>query len=237
MRKALLSALFILAMTMLVLTSCASSKKDRTLSEDDCRYTLDLVFRQANDRAVPEMFIEMNEQRVSMVMSDYSFLNDMRDTIPGMDRLLKQWELIVTSNVIPSFDLFSSYLSAMADEIVYPNPVEMIESRTDSISQFILEDKGQSMAMVVKDHLLDLDVSTWRQVAIQYNSWASTREKLYGENAPRIDAEMASEDIIALLSHRLVEIYISYLSQEEMMIRTTPDADMDPVAARVLGLD
>ena len=237
MRKALLPALVTLAIFMLVLTSCASSNKERTLSEDECRYTLDLVFRQANDSAVPEMFIAMNELDDSMVMSEYSFLNDLRHTIPGMDRLLMQWELAVSSSVIPSFDLFSSYLTTMADEVVYPNPVQMIESGTDSISLFILADKGDSMALVIRDHLLNLDVSPWREVAVQYNSWASTREKLYGEQAPRIDADMDSKEIIALLSHRLVEIYISYLRKEEMMIRTTPNADMDPVAARVLGLD
>ncbi|MBR4427106.1 MAG: hypothetical protein IKS77_05340 [Spirochaetales bacterium] len=237
MRKALLPALVALAISMLVLTSCASSNKERTLSEDECRYTLDLVFRQANDSAVPEMFIAMNELDDSMVMSEYSFLNDLRHTIPGMDRLLMLWELAVSSSVIPSFDLFSSYLTTMADEVVYPNPVQMIESGTDSISLFILADKGDSMALVIRDHLLNLDVSPWREVAVQYNSWASTREKLYGEQAPRIDADMDSKEIIALLSHRLVEIYISYLRKEEMMIRTTPNADMDPVAARVLGLD
>ena len=237
MRKALLPALVALAISMLVLTSCASSNKERTLSEDECRYTLDLVFRQANDSAVPEMFIAMNELDDSMVMSEYSFLNDLRHTIPGMDRLLMQWELAVSSSVIPSFDLFSSYLTTMADEVVYPNPVQMIESGTDSISLFILADKGDSMALVIRDHLLNLDVSPWREVAVQYNSWASTREKLYGEQAPRIDADMDSKEIIALLSHRLVEIYISYLRKEEMMIRTTPNADMDPVASRVLGLD
>ena len=237
MRKALLPALVALAISMLVLTSCASSNKERTLSEDECRYTLDLVFRQANDSAVPEMFIAMNELDDSMVMSEYSFLNDLRHTIPGMDRLLMLWELAVSSSVIPSFDLFSSYLTTMADEVVYPYPVQMIESGTDSISLFILADKGDSMALVIRDHLLNLDVSPWREVAVQYNSWASTREKLYGEQAPRIDADMDSKEIIALLSHRLVEIYISYLRKEEMMIRTTPNADMDPVAARVLGLD
>ena len=237
MRKALLPALVALAISMLVLTSCASSNKERTLSEDECRYTLDLVFRQANDSAVPEMFIAMNELDDSMVMSEYSFLNDLRHTIPGMDRLLMLWELAVSSSVIPSFDLFSSYLTTMADEVVYPNPVQMIESGTDSISLFILADKGDSMALVIRDHLLNLDVSPWREVAVQYNSWASTREKLYGEQAPRIDADMDSKEIIALLSHRLVEIYISYLRKEEMMIRTTPNADMDPVASRVLGLD
>lgn len=237
MRKALLPALVALSIIMLVLTSCASSNKERTLSEDECSYTLDLVFRQANYNAVPEMFIALNELEDSMVMSEYSFLNDLRQTIPGMDRLLRQWELVVASSVIPSFDLFSSYLTNMADELVYPNPVQMIESGTDSISTFILEDKGDSMALVAKDHLQDLDVSVWREVAVQYNSWASTREKLYGEQAPRIDAEMEASQIIALLSHRLVEIYISYLRKEEIMIRTTPNADMDPVAARVLGLD
>ena len=113
----------------------------------------------------------------------------------------------------------------------------MVEQSSFSISQFLMESEGPGMATVVRDHLPDLDVKVWRQIAVQYNSWAATRERLYGETGERIDANMSSEDIITLLSQRLVEIYIRYLSSAEIMIRTTPNADMDPVAARVLNLE
>ena len=238
MRKALSAALLALAIFMLSLTSCASSSKsERTYSEEDCTYTLRLVLGQATDRAIPDMFLAMNEYRDSMVMDEYAFLNDLRQTVPGMDRLLREWELDVTTSVIPSFDIFSLYLENMADEIQFENPVSLVRDGAASISSYILDTQSEQMVMVVKDHLTDLDVSAWRKVAIQYNSWANTREKLYNETAPRIDADMSSSDIITLLSRRLVEIYISYLSSAEIMIRTTPNADMDPVAARVLGLE
>ena len=238
MRKAFAAVLVTAALSMLLLASCkTTAKTDRVLSEDECSYTLKLVLQEATDRAIPDMFLSMNELKDSMVMSDYGFLNDLRLTIPGMDRLLYRWDANVTASVLPSFDLFSSYLETMAEDIVFTEPVSMVVSGLTSISDFLLETEGKRMADVIGDQLTGLDVQPWRQVAIQYNSWASTREKLYGEKAPRIDDKMADQAIIEKLSSRLVEIYIDHLKSAEVLIRTTPNANMDPVAARVLGLE
>ena len=93
------------------------------------------------------------------------------------------------------------------------------------------------MAQVIRLRLSGLDTGPWRNVAIHYNAWASSRENLYDESNPRIDIAMSDEALIGLLSRHLVDIYIRNLAFYERLIRTTPDPDMDPVASRVLGLD
>ena len=237
MRKTL-AILALIAISTILLASCSStSNGEMTYSEDECIHTLDIVLRQATDRAIPEMFLALNEYRDSMVPERYGFLNDLRYTIPGMDMLLSRWEQTVCEGILPSYDILSTHLEEMVNDMEYTDPVGLIKGSLTSISIFLKESRGDAMALDVKDRLTSLDVDPWRQVAVQYNSWVSTREKLYGEKSERIDDEMPSDEVISLVSARIVELYIEYLADAETLVRTTPNADMDPVAARVLGLE
>ena len=196
-----------------------------------------LVLQQATDKAIPEMFLALNEAKDNMVPEVYSFLNSLRSTIPGMDRLLSQWERAVCDSLLPSYDTLSSDLEDMVDSIEFTDPVEMVLSSPMSITDFLLQTQLERMSLGVQVRLGNLDTKPWRQVAVQYNSWASTREKLYGESSERIDAQMSDSDLVALLSSHIVRLYLDYLADAEILVRTTPNADMDPIEARVLGLE
>ena len=231
-------ALILLFVIAFALTSCKTADtEERELSPDECLYTLNYVLDLATDRAIPALFSDINNYKISMVPSLYDFLNTLRPSIPGMDRLLHLWEEDVLSYIMPYFDEVHTYLEAMVQGYQFQNPVELIESGISSISEDIQAKRENEMAEVIRYRLTGLRTDAWRNVAIHYNAWASSRENLYGEKNPRIDTSMSDEALITLLSHHLVDIYIRTLSFYEKLIRTTPDPSMDPVVTRVLGLE
>ena len=241
MKKASFSFCILIVLAVVLafgMTSCATTDtEERNLSSADCTYTLRYVLNLATDKAVPALFSDLNSYKVSMVPSDFEYLDQLRKTIPGMDRLLHLWEEDVLSYIMPFFDEVHTYLESMAQNYQFQNPVSMIEEGISSISEDIQKNREDEMAEVIRFRLSGLDTSAWKNVAIQYNTWASSRENLYGEENPRIDVTMSDEALISRLSYHLVDIYIRTLAFYEKLIRTTPDPAMDSVASYVLGLD
>ncbi|MBO6049406.1 MAG: hypothetical protein J6W39_05460 [Spirochaetales bacterium] len=241
MKKASFSFCILIVLAVVLafgMTSCATTDtEERNLSSADCTYTLRYVLNLATDKAVPALFSDLNSYKVSMVPSDFEYLDQLRKTIPGMDRLLHLWEEDVLSYIMPFFDEVHIYLESMAQNYQFQNPVSMIEEGISSISEDIQKNREDEMAEVIRFRLSGLDTSAWKNVAIQYNTWASSRENLYGEENPRIDVNMSDEALISRLSYHLVDIYIRTLAFYEKLIRTTPDPAMDSVASYVLGLD
>ena len=238
MRKTLCPLLAAIMILPVALTSCALSRNsEKDFSEDECRYTLDIVLRQATDSAIPALFMSLNNYDVSMVPSEFAFLDELRETIPGMDRLLDSWEEDVISFSLPYYDEFSTRLESLVDGIVFEDPVGLVRTGVSSLSEYFQKKYGELLSAGMRERLVGLDVSEWTKVAVQYNSWASSMDKLYGQDNPRIDVEMPYDEFITILSRHLVDVYIRTFRSYEVLIRTTPNPDMDPVVARVLDLE
>ena len=230
--------LLLLFVAVFGLTSCKTAEtQERELSADECIYTLNYVLNLATDKAIPALFSDFNNYKISMVPSLYDYLNSLRSEIPGMDRLLHLWEEDVLSYIMPYFDEVHTYLETMVQGYQFQNPVELIKSGISSISEDIQARRENEMAETIRYRLSGLKTEAWRNVAIHYNAWASSRENLYGEKNPRINVGITDDALITLLSHHLVDIYIRTLAFYEKLIRTTPDPTMDSVVTRVLGLE
>ena len=232
------ATIILFLIVMFFMTACETTEiEESVLEPDECLYTLKYVLNQANDKAVPALFSDLINYKVSMVPAQFDYLDDLRKTIPGMDRLLDLWEVNVLSYIMPYFDEVYSYLGTMVENYQFQNPVALIEEGISSISEDVQKNRENEMAEVIRFRLVGLDTTSWKQVAIHYNAWASSRENLYSEKNPRIDLNMPDGTLITLLSHHLVDVYIRTLSFYEKLIRTTPDPSMNSVAARVLGLE
>ena len=237
MRKAL-PCMTAIILVLVLFESCATQgKKETVLTGDECRYTLGIVLRQATDAAIPALFVDASNYNISMVPSEYSYLDRLRTTIPGMDRLLRIWETDVLSFIFPYFGEFSVYLEAIPDSYVPEDPVGLIESGAGSLSADIRRTFGDEMTALVGKRLEGLETETWAEIVVQYNAWAHSMDNLYGLKYPAIDPGIPYETLLLMLSRHLADVYLDTLSSCEVLIRTTPDPDMDPVAARVLGLE
>ena len=59
---------------------------------------------------------------------------------------------------------------------------------------------------------------------------------LSGQEAKVLPSGQSDEQLLDIFATHLADLYFKYLSSAEVMIRTTPDPEMDQTAARVLGL-
>ena len=231
-------AALLIILSLLLLASCAtSSGSDGTYSREDCNYTLMYVLGRASTQALSDLFLSMNEFNESMVPTEYAFLQAERYEIPGMDRLLDEWARTTTAFILPVYDSFSDYITYVVYSTEFEDPVKMVSSGASSISEYMLKTRGDEIARRISANIGDMDVSVWSDVAIQYNAWATTRDKLLGENNPRIDTDLTADQVRDIFSVHFMKLFMGALQRAEVLIRTTPDANMDSTAARVLGLD
>ena len=92
------------------------------------------------------------------------------------------------------------------------------------------------MVQIIRPSIVGLDLDYWRQAVTQYNAWVNTRAVLSGQEAKVLPSGQSDEELLDIFAAHLADLYFKYLSSAEVMIRTTPDPEMDQTAARVLGL-
>ena len=182
------------------------------------------------------MFRDMNELKENMIPEQYSAMDEFRSEIPGMDMLLTDWASYTTVFIIPMFDDFTSYTLQIAKSQKFTDPRALLDSGTSSVSLYMRRLHLNEITQTIRQSITDLDLSYWRMAVIQYNAWVNTRALLSGQEAKPLPSELSDASLLDLFASHLADLYFKHLSSAEVMIRTTPDPDMDQTAARVLGL-
>lgn len=229
---ALLAVIFIL----IVLVSCKSTESAPVFSDEEIEHTMYYILQQSEDKAVTSLFQNLNAIKEPMIPEQYIVMNDIRSEIPGMERLLSDWATYTTSFIIPLYDGFSDYTLLIAENQVFPDPQALLGSGTTSVSLYMRRLHMSEMVQIIRPSIVGLDLDYWRQAVTQYNAWVNTRAVLSGQEAKVLPSGQSDEELLDIFATHLADLYFKYLSSAEVMIRTTPDPEMDQTAARVLGL-
>ena len=229
---ALLAVIFIL----IVLVSCKSTESAPVFSDEEIAHTMYYILQQSEDKAVTSLFQNLNAIKEPMIPEQYIVMNDIRGEIPGMERLLSDWAIYTTSFIIPLYDGFSDYTLLIAENQIFPDPQALLESGTTSVSLYMRRLHMSEMVQIIRPSIVGLDLDYWRQAVTQYNAWVNTRAVLSGQEAKVLPSGQSDEQLLDIFATHLADLYFKYLSSAEVMIRTTPDPEMDQTAARVLGL-
>ena len=230
------AALFAVIVILIILVSCKSTETAPVFSDEEIEQTLNYVLIQSNDEAVSYMFRDMNELKENMIPEQYSAMDEFRSEIPGMDMLLTDWASYTTVFIIPMFDDFTSYMLQIAKSQKFTDPRALLDSGTSSVSLYMRRLHLNEITQTIRQSITDLDLSYWRMAVIQYNAWVNTRALLSGQEAKPLQSELSDASLLDIFASHLADLYFKHLSSAEVMIRTTPDPDMDQTAARVLGL-
>ena len=230
------AALFAVIFILIILVSCRSTETAPVFSDEEIEQTLNYVLIQSNDEAVSYMFRDMNELKENMIPEQYSAMDEFRNEIPGMDMLLTDWASYTTVFIIPMFDDFTSYTLQIAKSQKFTDPRALLDSGTSSVSLYMRRLHLNEITQTIRQSITDLDLSYWRMAVIQYNAWVNTRALLSGQEAKPLPSELSDSSLLDIFASHLADLYFKHLSSAEVMIRTTPDPDMDQTAARVLGL-
>lgn len=219
-----------------LLVSCKTVDSQADLTDEQYDYALHLVLDQAQEQAISDLFKQLNEFREPMIPSQYSGIEETKGRAPGLEHLVKQWFEVSSLAVLQLFGYFSDYAGTIKDRIVFRDPRSLAEAGDTSISLYYRSLFRDELLEVIYDSIHDWDYSVWTQCVIQYNAWAATRNLLYNEDNDTLDATTDIDKLARLFSEHLTERFFEHLGTAEALIRTTPDPDMDPVLAVVLGL-
>lgn len=229
-KKSALLLLFALLLTLLV--SCATTSTGLDATEDECLWTLEYVCNQTQQETVLGLFQDLNTYKEDFVPQKYAHLLSMRTTIPGMDRLLRDWAHCIADLFISNYDDFSTFTTELSLELEYPSPVAMILESDSSIGQTFKALYFSVIEQAVHSKLENADLGSWDAVVVQYNAWVTTQSVLGNDEYEAI----VETDIVSQVSSLIASLYFDKFMAKETLIRTTPDLNMDFVASRVLGL-
>lgn len=231
----MVKSILIIMVSILGLCSCRTVSSD-TFTAEQYDYALHLVLDQAQSNATAELFKQFNEFREPMIPGEYSAIERLRDDIPGMDYLIRQWSEASTIFILQFYGQFTDYADTLKNSIRFRDPKATLEEGDDSISEFFSSLYFEDMARVIHGSISDMDFTLWDRILVQYNAWASSRNMLFGENHELMDDSMDQEQLVSMFSHHIADLFFEHLAASESLIRTTPDLSMDPVEAQVLGL-
>lgn len=228
--------MLVLMAIVFMLASCKTVATTSEYTEENYEYVYNLVLDRSRSDAVLNLFINLNEGKEDMIPADYSFLKEYRYKVPGLDRILTNWAQTTIGFLVPNFDVFQQFVMELFSSVEKPDCKAIIEAGGDSISQYLKEQCSAEMVADINAFLSNIDVSEWKETVVQYSAWVNTRELLYNEDNPSISSVPADEEIREMLSQHLVDLFFSFLSKYETLFRTTPDPEMDSLAASILGL-
>ncbi len=236
MGKGRLLAVLTIVLFSLVLASCKTISISSDYTDDDYDYVVSVVRGRAEDDAIVNLFINLNEYSETMIPSEYSFLEYYRDKVPGLDKILSDWARTTTDYLIPNFDVFHSFITELFSKVEGIDGRKLIQEGDASISTFYSEQCFDTMVSDAEEFLKGMDVSFWNKAVIQYDAWVNTRTMLYNEDIATFDHIFTDDEVIAMFSRHLVDLFFTYFSQCEILFRTTPDPNMETIVTDILGL-
>ncbi len=232
--KAAFKAATIVALAFLTAALASSCTTTTTFngSQEECDYALHYVLDKANENTMSKLFFRITETK-TLVSEDLSFILQYADEIPGMHRLLDDWTQSMSRYALDWFEGFTAYATSFAKDIQFDDPQEMVLESDFSAALAMESAYGEMILSYVKTTLEGADLTKWDEVAAQYNAWTRTRKALYGEENP----SLGNVDIADDMAEYIVQLYFDDLKASETLLRTTPDPNADPTAAKVFGLD
>ncbi|MCQ2412134.1 MAG: hypothetical protein MJ057_04190 [Sphaerochaetaceae bacterium] len=230
--KVLLTTI-LLTTALILLSSCMTMTPGSENFEFEYDYTLQLVKDQTQEQAVTEMFMALTSYRHTLIPNEYAFLETESPSIPGMGRLIQSWSTQVADFLLSNFNYLTNLSNEVLDTIEFENPQQMVETSDSSIAELYRQLYFSIIEKAIHERLHELNLENWNAMVTQYNAWVATQELLgNGSGKPISESDIASK-----VSKLVADLYFTYFTQKETLIRTTPNPDMDPTAARVLGLD
>lgn len=233
-RNATAKTLLAVAVTLLsaILLSSCSTMNSFDSSSEECDYAMHYVLGKANESTMSKLFFRIT-QTSTFLPDDLQFMEQSKDEIPGMPKLLDEWTQSISTYTLDWFEGFKEYTSSLVENIEFQDPEALVHEGDTSGARTVESVYGEDIASYVKTTLEGADLSKWDELATQYNAWVTTRKALYGEEIQ----SLGDVDLVGDMSQYIKGLYFEELKAAEELLRTTPDPNADPVVSKVFGLE
>ena len=228
------AAIAIMMICISILASCATGGP--SFSDAEVDYTMHYVLEKAEEQTVSGLFMKLNNFTEPMVPDEYYIMVRMRDVIPGMNGILNNWARQTSAYILGFYDSFREYSRGMALSQVFTDPRGLLGSGTSSTSIYMRRQHYSEVQKFIRKNLTAPDPTYWNEAVLQYNAWVDTGSLLTGQTPQTLSAPSDQEGVADMLADYLTDLYFRSLASAETLIRTTPDPQMDSLAAQVLGL-
>ncbi len=223
--------LAILLLCSFMLTSCSTARKFDS-SKEECDYALHYVLEKANESTMSSFFFRITETNV-FLPNDLSFIVENANQIPGMKRLLDNWTLSMRTYTMDWFEGFKTLTSTLANQITFEDPEATVKESDFSATETMEKIYKERILSYIRTVLTSADLSTWEDVATQYDAWAKVRKTLFDEDVKPLE----NTNIVNDMASYICELYFEDLKTAETLERTTPNPNADPTVAKVFGLE
>ncbi len=227
--------LFILILSLTLLTffvsSCASSINFESEAEE-YDYALHYALDNSNESAISTLYFKVT-QSTCFLPTSLSFIQENATQIPGMSKLLADWTSYMNSYTLQRFEDVRTYLNTVVSSMTFENPIELVSQSDDSASVSFEAVFSAEIKLYIRQNLNDVDLSKWNEVASQYKAWAETRKVLFNED----NTELGEINLLDELADHICNLYFKNLKDAEILLRTTPDPNLDKTISKVFGLE
>lgn len=223
----------ILLLTLLFFcaSSCASTFSFETEAEE-YDYALHYALDNSNESAISTLYFKVT-QSTCFLPTNLSFIQDNASQIPGMTKLLTEWTSYMNSYSLQRFEEVRTYLNTTVSSVTFENSIELVSQSNDSASVTFETAFGEEIKLYIRQKLSDVDLSKWKEVATQYKAWAETRNILFDED----NIKLEEIDLLDELADYICNLYFKSLKDSEILLRTTPDPNLDKTISKVFGLE
>ncbi len=234
MRKARAARLAAILVTALVLLVSCSTTSGAEFTDEQYKTVAQSVLSETLSQTTTNLFLQINDYSLKMVHNDYRALLEYRDTIPGLDRILRQWDQYVSESLIQFFDTFKDYVQTLADGVQITDARALLTGQSNSITIYVKSLVYNQFYSSIRPSLEGMDTSLWDAALMQYRAWQSTQSKLGNDDYPTLPSD---RDALDVLADHLTMVFFQSMSTAETLVRTTPDPNMDTTMAQILGID
>ena len=228
------AAIAIMMICISILASCATGGP--SFSDAEVDYTMHYVLEKAEEQTVSGLFMKLNNFTEPMVPDEYYIMVRMRDVIPGMNGILNNWARQTSAYILGFYDSFREYSRNLAQSQTFTDPRALLGSGSSSTSLYMRRLHYNEVKQIIRSNITEPDPTYWNEAVLQYNAWVNTGSLLSGETPQTLSAPSDTAGVADMLAGYLTNLYFRNLASAETLIRTTPDPQMDTLAAQVLGL-
>ncbi len=139
----------------------------------------------------------------------------------------------MNSYSLQRFEEVRTYLNTTVSSVTFENSIELVSQSNDSASVTFETAFGEEIKLYIRQKLSDVDLSKWKEVATQYKAWAETRNILFDED----NIKLEEIDLLDELADYICNLYFKSLKDSEILLRTTPDPNLDKTISKVFGLE
>lgn len=214
----------------LVLSSCASLRRNPQFTSSQYEYALKSVLLQANEETTQTLYQIISTQE-SFLPTDYDILRRYSAYIPNLRDCLEENRVLVSVRSINILTLGMDQILSLIADMQIIEPKELITSSDSSASELFEKSHRAEIEGSISSSLEDLEFTSLSRAVRLFNSYIELTQPFNDYNP----AALESIDLTSYYTALLTDLYFDTLKEAERLLRTNPNPYQDQLVTEIFG--